>query len=58
MLNVDEYISLLLMNISSLKRYLIEFFNLIDEVPPPIVILNGTHHDEDAIKKCAAHLYT
>ena len=58
MLNVDEKISLLLLNISSLKRYLIEFFNLMDEMSPPIIILNGTHHDEDAIKKCAAHLYT
>ncbi|CAF2988048.1 unnamed protein product [Rotaria sp. Silwood2] len=44
MMNIKHKVSLLLLNVSSLNRYLVDVFNLIDSTSPPIVILNGTHH--------------
>ena len=57
LLDTDDNIALLLLNISSLNRYLIDMFELVDALNPPIIVLNGTHHDEDANKKCASHLF-
>jgi hypothetical protein len=57
LLNVQQNCSFILLNVSSLNRYIIEAFNLINSVPAPIVILNGTHHDENAIKLYATHFF-
>jgi hypothetical protein len=57
MMNVQHNFSLLLLNVSSLNRYIVEIFNLIDSVPAPVVILNGTHHDESAVKTFTSHFF-
>ena len=38
MMNIHQNVSLLLLNVSSLSRYLIEVFNLIDSTTSPIII--------------------
>jgi hypothetical protein len=57
MMAVHQHFSLLLLNISSLNRYTMEVFNLVNSVPAPIVILNGTHHDENAVKRFTSHFF-
>ncbi|CAF1241864.1 unnamed protein product [Adineta ricciae] len=50
-------ISLLLLNVASLSRYLAEVFNLFEVTSSPIVILTGTHHKKKATKRLAAHAF-
>ena len=57
MMNTKQNVSLLLLNVSSLNRYLIDVFNLIDTMQPSIVVLNGTYHDESAVKKFTCHFF-
>lgn len=57
MSNVQQNLSVLLLNVSSLNRYMIELFHLIDSAPAPIVILNGTHHEEEAVKRFTTHFF-
>jgi hypothetical protein len=57
LMNTQRNLSLLLLNTTSLNRYLVDVFHLIDSTAPPIVILNGTHHDEDCIKRFTAHFF-
>jgi hypothetical protein len=55
MLNIKHDISVLLLNVSSLKLYLLDVFNLINSHTPPIIVLNGTYHDDDTIKRFTQH---
>ncbi|CAF1308632.1 unnamed protein product [Adineta steineri] len=57
MLNIKDNISILLLNVSSLNHYMDETFNLIDSTSPPIITINGTHHDEKSIKKFTKHFF-
>ncbi|CAF5023628.1 unnamed protein product [Rotaria magnacalcarata] len=57
MLNRKDNISILLVNVSSLNRYMVEIFNLIDSTSPPIITINGTHHDEESIKQFTKHFF-
>jgi hypothetical protein len=57
MLNINDNISIVLLNVSSLNRYLIDIFSLIDSYSPPIIILNGTHHDDNSIKQFTSHFF-
>ncbi|CAF3116066.1 unnamed protein product, partial [Rotaria sp. Silwood2] len=36
---------------------MIEIFNLIDSTSPPIITINGTHHDEESIKQFTKHFF-
>jgi hypothetical protein len=57
LMNSCQNIALLLLNVASLKRYLAEVFNLIQSTSSPIVILNGTYHDNDTTKRFASHTF-
>jgi hypothetical protein len=57
MMNIHQNLSLLLLNVSSLNRYLADVYNLMDTITSPIVILNGTHHDENAVKRFKSHFF-
>ncbi|CAF2518602.1 unnamed protein product [Rotaria sp. Silwood2] len=57
MINRQQNFSLLLLNVSSLNRYLVDVINLINSSSPQIGILNGTHHDENAIKRFTSHFF-
>jgi hypothetical protein len=57
MMNIQQNFSLLLLNVSSLNLYLADVFSLMDKTASPIVILNGTHHDENAVKRCKSHFF-
>ena len=58
LMKTGQNMSLILLNVASLKRYLAEVINLIQSTFPPIVILNGTHHDPVTTKRFSSHLYT
>ena len=57
LLKKKQDISLLLLNVASLNLYLLDVINLINNVCAPIVILNGTHHDEATVKLFASQLF-
>ncbi|CAF1660001.1 unnamed protein product [Adineta ricciae] len=57
LMNPKKNISLLLLNVASLKRYLVEVFNLIQSTLSPIIILNGIYHDPDTIKRFSSHFF-
>ena len=57
MLNTRKVISLLLLNVSSLNLYLLEVINLINTVASPIIILNGTHHDDKTVKIFTSQMF-
>jgi hypothetical protein len=57
LMNSRQNISLLLLNVASLNRYLVEVFNLIQSTSPPIIILNGTYHDDDTTKRFSSHTF-
>lgn len=54
LMNSCHNISFLLLNVASLKRYLVEVFNLIQSTSAPIIILNGTFHDDVTTKRFAS----
>ena len=58
LLNSYQTISLLLLNVASLKRYLVEVYNLIQSTTAPIIILNGTHHDDATVKQFSSHTFS
>jgi hypothetical protein len=55
MMNDKEEISFLLLNVSSLNAHLAEIFNLLNRVVVPIVVLTGTHHDDNSAKRFSSH---
>ncbi|CAF3588801.1 unnamed protein product [Rotaria sp. Silwood1] len=57
MLNIKDNISILLLNVSSLNRHMVEIFKLIDTTSPSIITLNGTHHDERSTKQFTKHFF-
>ena len=57
MMNTQQDLSLLLLNVSSLNRYLADVFNLMNTTASPIVVLNGTHHDANTVKRFKAHFF-
>ncbi|CAF3269594.1 unnamed protein product [Rotaria socialis] len=57
MMSIKQNVSLLLLNVSSLNRYFIDAINLVDSMQPPIVVLNGTHHDENSVKQFISHFF-
>ena len=57
LMNSYQNISILLLNVASLKRYLVEAFNLIQSTSSPIIILNGTYHDDDTTKRLSSHFF-
>ncbi|CAF5000154.1 unnamed protein product, partial [Rotaria sp. Silwood1] len=57
LMNIKQNISLLLLNVSSLNKYLVDVFKLIDAISSPIVILNGTHHDDNSVKQFRSHFF-
>ncbi|CAF3246462.1 unnamed protein product, partial [Rotaria sp. Silwood2] len=50
MMNVESNVKIMLLNVNSLKLYLPDIFLLLESIPCSIVVLNGTHHNDDAIK--------
>ena len=58
LMKICQNILIILLNVASLKRYLAEVFDLIQATTPPIIILNGTHHDPDTTKSFASHMYS
>jgi hypothetical protein len=57
MLNTQQEVSLLLLNVSSLNLYLLEVINLINTIASPIIILNGTHHDDKTVKLFTSQMF-
>ena len=57
LMNSCQNISILLLNVASLKRYLVEVFNLIQSTSSPIIILNGTYHDDVTTKRFSSHFF-
>ncbi|CAF1185830.1 unnamed protein product [Rotaria sp. Silwood1] len=57
LMKVKQNISPLRLNLSSLNKYLGDVFKLIDSTSPPIVVLNGTHHDDNSIKQFTSHFF-
>ena len=57
MINSCQNISLLLLNIASLKRYQAEVYNLIQSASSPIIILNGAYHDFYSTKRFSSHFF-
>ena len=55
MLNVKSDVRIMLLNVSSLKLYLPEILLLLEKTPCPIVVLNGTHHNDEATKIFSKH---
>lgn len=53
----NEFLSLILVNVSSLSTHLIDIIHLINNVNAPIIILNGTHHNNDTIKLFKSHMF-
>ena len=56
MLNIKNSLSFLLLNISSLRLYLYDLFELLNQIHVSVMILNGTRHDPDALKRLSNHL--
>ncbi|CAF3265582.1 unnamed protein product [Rotaria sp. Silwood2] len=56
MLNIRNELSFLLLNISSLKLYLYDLFELLNSIHVSIIVLNGTRHDNDTLKNFSMHL--
>ena len=56
-LEIKENISFLLLNVSSINRYHIDLFSLIENIAPSIIVLNGTHHDDKSIKQFENHCF-
>ena len=56
-LEIKKDMAFLLLNVSSLNRYLIDLFSLIENIDPSIIILNGTHHDDKSIKQFEKHCF-
>ena len=56
-MNSCHNISILLLNVASLKRYHVEVFNLIKSTSSPIIILNGTYHDDVTTKRFSSHFF-
>ena len=57
LINSCQNISLLLLNVASLKRYLAEVYNLVQSTLSPIIILNGTYHDLYSSKRSSSHFF-
>ncbi|CAF4798147.1 unnamed protein product, partial [Rotaria sp. Silwood1] len=57
LMSIKQNISLLLLNVSSLNKYLVDVFNLIDSTSSSTVILNGTHHDDNSVKQFRSHFF-
>ena len=57
LMNSCQNIAFLLVNVASLKRYLVEVFNLIHSTAAPIIILTGTHHDDATVKRFSSHTF-
>ena len=56
MLNVNSELSLLLLNINSLKLYVHDLFELLNSVNVSIIVLNGTRKDNPTLKYFSSHL--
>ncbi|CAF3258983.1 unnamed protein product [Rotaria sp. Silwood2] len=56
MLNIKNKLSILLLNASSLRLYIYDLFELLNQIHVSIMILNGTRHDTDTLKCLSNHL--
>jgi hypothetical protein len=56
MLNITSELSFLLLNISSLKLYLYDLFELLNSLHVSIMVLNGTRHHNDTLKCLSMYL--
>ena len=56
MLNIKNPLSFLLLNISSLRLYLYDLFELLNQIHVSVMILNGTRRDADTLKRLSNHL--
>jgi Reverse transcriptase (RNA-dependent DNA polymerase)/Endonuclease-reverse transcriptase len=56
MLNTTNDLSLLLLNISSLKRYLYDLFEVLNSLQVSIIVLNGTRNDVHTLKQFSRYL--
>ena len=56
MINVQGELTILMLNISSLRLHLYDLFELLSSLHPSILVLNGTRHDEAALKLLTTHL--
>lgn len=57
LLNTQHGFSLLLLNVSSLNAHLPDVINLVCSTEAPLVLLTGTHHDDQAVKVFASHMF-
>lgn len=55
MLNIRNELSLLLLNINSLKLYLHDLFELLNTLQVSIIVLNGTRDDKPTLKYFSSH---
>ncbi len=55
MMNAKSDIKIMLLNVYSLKLYLLDVFLLLEKMPCSIVLLSGTHPNEEAIKMFSKH---
>jgi len=56
MLNVKNELSFLSLNISTLKLYLYDLFELLNSLQVSVIVLNGTRHDKDTLKYFSMYL--
>lgn len=56
MLNVKNELTLLLLNVNSLKLYLNDLFDLLNTLDVSILVLNGTREDKPTLKRLSSHL--
>ena len=54
---IKEDMFFLLLNASSLNRYLVDLFSLIENIDPSIIILNGIYHDDKSIQQFEKHCF-
>ena len=56
MLNIKNTLSFLLLNISGIRLYLHDLYEILNQIHVSVVILNGTRHDADTLKRFSHHL--
>ncbi|CAF2758675.1 unnamed protein product [Rotaria sp. Silwood2] len=55
MMRIKSELKIMLLNVSSLSLYLPNILVLLENVSCPIIVFNGIHHDDEAIKTFSKH---
>jgi hypothetical protein len=55
MINVKSDLTIMLLNVSSLKLYLPDIYLLLENTPCSIIVFNGTHHNDETVKIFSKH---